>query len=812
MGKGENDSFPTAGKCDPRDLPPGVIPKYLLKTKAGNFRCLNEEPRALSYLWYMSGLHLCTMEELEKEMRVPGRRWYASDKLTYALQQKTKASTTEGEPWACLVNIQDRSKYWIGRRHVENKSEPVTIVVTLEEVYLKSTFHQKRLFQLLVAQCQRVLNNPLVCRSGSSMIEVRGKIPTKEELDLLSLVPGVSRVYEGVYNDRNGDPRSKVCLREGSGGMPTTPENKVLVLMSGGIDSPVAAYRMMTRGCNVRGIHFLNSTSDTASIVAKNRRLCEILSRIQGQFEMHYVDILKLQTQIVANVRNQNRTLIYKWCMLALSACFDDALLLVTGDSAAQVASQTLQNLGTLYGSISKGIASPLIGTPKSQIVKEARRIGTYEASIQEGADCCQYMMCKTGANLNMGRRALQACLQKITFTGLPVTRESFKNGKWVGTKEFLFTPRIADSYIMGSPSNRALRLAHKDPSISYISPDDEEKPIYFDAAAGTMMTEEVRRSMLMAPEANPNSMHLSGREARAAIEKVRSDLAQHLGVPARDIIFTSGGTESNNIALHGYRVEREAWAHPSTVGHDAARLPADAPLCRVVDVVNHETGSINTDFRRSGNGGRLHLDAAQALTKIDFSSLDLSQVDSIAVTAHKINGPVGVGALYLRNLQGNPLFTGGQQEKGIRPGTENVAAIVGFGEALRIDRSGSVHKEVEVLMVGELAALGLTINRRGETSGYIVHATLPEGYDNTQFVSLLSTKYKVEIGTGSACKTGQLNTSVYDTLNIPAAPNRSIRLSWDSFVTVSDAEKVLESIKEALKDLKPQNASASQK
>lgn len=795
--KGHTD--PQAGlRCDTRELTPGKIPRFIMKSRSGHYTCSDKEPRPLSYLWYMSDIVLCDMEELQQQMSIPGRRWFASDKRTYAIQQLTGASTKEGEPWTCLVNMQDREKYWVGKRHVEVKSTTVTLVLTLEEVYLKSTFHQKRLFHLLMKHIQRVLDTPLVCRNGSSMIEVRQKIPTKEELDLLSLVPGISRIYEGTYDDRSGDPRGKV-LREGPGGMPTAPENKVLVMMSGGIDSPVAAYRMMTRGCNVRGIHFLNSTSDVAAIVAKNRRLCEILSQVQGQFEMNYVDIHKLQTQIVANVRNQNRTLIYKWCMLTLSACFDDSLLIVTGDSAAQVASQTIQNLGVLYSSVSKGIASPLIGTPKAQIIKEARRIGTFETSIQEGADCCQYMMCKVGANLNMGRRTLRACVDKLIFSDLPVTREIYSNGKWIETKDLSFTPTF-DGFRSTAGSVSSL----KEQSYSYTTIREEDKPLYFDAAAGTIMPEEVKQAMLNAPEANANSMHLSGRMARAAVEKVRSELALHLGVSAKDIIFTSGGTESNNIALNGYRVEREQWSHPSTAGKDASCLPPDAPVCRVVDVVNHETGSITTNFQRPPNGGRLHLDASQALTKIDFSKLDLSQVDSITVTAHKINGPVGVGALYLRNLQGNPLFIGGQQEKGIRPGTENVAAIIGFGEALRIDRSTSVHKEVEALIAEELTTLGCTINRRGETTGYIAHVTLPEGFDNTQFVSLLSSKYKVETGTGSACKTGQLNTGVFEALNIPSTPTRSLRLSWDSFVSIADAEKVVDAIKGALNDLKP--------
>uniref|UniRef100_A0A0A9WAP4 Cysteine desulfurase n=1 Tax=Lygus hesperus TaxID=30085 RepID=A0A0A9WAP4_LYGHE len=116
-----------------------------------------------------------------------------------------------------------------------------------------------------------------------------------------------------------------------------------------------------------------------------------------------------------------------------------------------------------------------------------------------------------------------------------------------------------------------------------------------------------------------------------------------------------------------------------------------------------------------------------------------------MTVSAHKVNGPVGVGALYLRNRHcPHRTLVGGSQEHGIRPGTENVPAIMGFGAALRLDRSHTAHREIERLILHTLISLGCEINRRGETSGYIVHATLPVGYHNTELVSLLSTRYHV--------------------------------------------------------------------
>ncbi|EPY28151.1 thiamine biosynthesis-like protein [Angomonas deanei] len=736
----------------------------------------------------------------------PGRRWYCSDKESYALQVKTGASTTEGVNYGCLQNIRNKGQYYFGIRHGKPPVEPITLILTVADIYLKSAIHQKRYFKLLCNNISRVLDNPRVHRNGNTMIEVRKDVPTEEQIHLLSLIPGVAKIYKAAEGENSGDPRGDLIMT-GTGGMPLTPEQLALTLISGGIDSPVAAYRIMTRGCTVHGIHFLNSTNDTASVMEKNRRIADKLSLIQGRFQMHYVDISKLQSQIVANVPNNNRTLIYKWCMLALAASFDESHFIVTGDSIGQVASQTVENISTLYPTINKAVISPLVGMTKNYIIDEARRIDTYRYSIQEGADCCQYMMCKTGANLAMGRRTLEACVRRIKLSELPVLTETHFNGSLVSSENSVFLPNISvreNRIAPGAPSTRKQKEGADQGAEAAAAKEDaaadEEVPVYFDAAAGTLMPHSVKQAVMNAPEGNPNSMHASGRDARMAVEKVRSEIAAVLRVPAKDIIFTAGGTESNNIALHGYHVVRDAWSHAST--SEGAEVPEGATVVHVVDLVNHETGSIAPTLKRP-EGGRLHVDASQALTKIDFSKIDMSQVDSMTVTAHKINGPVGVGALYLRDLKCNKLFSGGSQEKGIRPGTENVPAIVGFGAALRLDRSNSAYREVEQYLVEELTKLNFDINRRGETSGYIVHATLPEGYDNTDFVTVLSTKYNVEIGTGSACKTGEENTTVYDTLGKTPAPKRSVRFSWDAFATLDDVEKVVNAVKRALTDLK---------
>ncbi|KAG5469794.1 hypothetical protein CUR178_01933 [Leishmania enriettii] len=787
----QKEKLPT----NPRTFPDDQTPNFIMKAKNGHFHFMMTEPDvSKNYLWYMSKPKLVTVPELEAEMRVPGRRWYATDKSGFELQKKNNAVVSEGESYVCLHSIKNRDLYWFGKRHAEPPMEQVTLVVSVGELYLKSAIHRKRLVRVLMDNMRRILKNHQVFRNGNTLIEVRKEVPTKEQLQLLALLPGIAKIYEASEKkgQHKGDPRGAfIC--DGAQGIPITPDQRVVALISGGIDSPVAAYRMMTRGCLVNGVHFLNSTNDTASVVEKNRRICERLSSVQGRFDMYYVDIGTLQSQIVANVPNHNRTLIYKWFMLSIAADLDDSRFIVTGDSAGQVASQTVHNISTLYPTIRKAVISPLIGMTKNFIVDEARKINTFGFSIQEGADCCQYMMCKSGANLMMGRRTLEACVRRIKLTELKVTKEVYRDGKLCESSEFTYHP---SSGMRGPDTAPAPAAQAQDASME----DDMHGVTYFDAAAGTKVAEQVRMAMLRAPQGNPNSMHMSGRAARMAVEKVRSQLAKVMHVPANDIIFTSGGTESNNIALNGYRVIREQWSHDST--RENSNIAAGATVVEVVDLVNHETGSINCNLIRP-EGGRLHVDASQALLKVDFGSLDLSQVDSIAVTAHKINGPIGVGAVYLRDLTCNRLFSGGSQEKGIRPGTENVPAIVGFGAALSLDRSHSLHKEIDTLMTEELEKMGCEINRRGETSGYIVHATLPKGYSNTDVVSRLSTKYHVEIGTGSACKTNEVSTAVYDTLGKAPAPTRSIRISWDSFATLNDAERVLIAMKNVLDEIK---------
>jgi cysteine desulfurase len=341
---------------------------------------------------------------------------------------------------------------------------------------------------------------------------------------------------------------------------------------------------------------------------------------------------------------------------------------------------------------------------------------------------------------------------------------------------------------------------------------DPAKRIVNLDCAAGTEVHRSVHAAMLRAPHGNPSTLHASGRAARMAIEQVRADVATALGVSVTDLIFTSGGTESNRIAIHGYRVvNRAAWMHASTQD-DKGDVAADdgRPTIMVMDAVNHETGSINVVTERPAGVQRLHVDACQAFLKMDLKKY-IDVVDSMSITAHKINGPIGCGVLYVRNLKQalengsiTPLFVGGVQESKLRPGTENTPAIVGLGAALRLNRAGSVHEQIDALVTSALCDMGCVINRRGTSSGFICHATIPAGVNNVDVVTFLSAVHNVEIGTGSACKSGEVNhTGVYETLGIyPIPEKRSIRLSWDHFTSLTEVERGLQALGTALKKL----------
>ena len=178
----------------------------------------------------------------------------------------------------------------------------------------------------------------------------------------------------------------------GAGGMPTGTAGRVACLLSGGIDSPVAAYRMMRRGCKVQLIHFHSYPILSRASQEKVREIAALLTTHQLRSRLMLVPFGELQQQVVLSVAPELRVVIYRRLMLRIAerlARKGGAQALVTGEVVGQVASQTLENMNVIAASSTLEILRPLVGMDKDEITVEARRIGTYGISIIPDQDCC---------------------------------------------------------------------------------------------------------------------------------------------------------------------------------------------------------------------------------------------------------------------------------------------------------------------------------------------------------------------------------------------------------------------------------------
>jgi cysteine desulfurase len=247
---------------------------------------------------------------------------------------------------------------------------------------------------------------------------------------------------------------------------------------------------------------------------------------------------------------------------------------------------------------------------------------------------------------------------------------------------------------------------------------------IYLDNAASTQIHEDVLDAMLPYLKdqyGNPSSVHRYGRLANKAVEKARKQIALLINADPSEIFLTSGGTESNNMALWGIAAKKpSSKIITSSIEHDAILEPCKKLAKNGFDIIyisvdnrgivnldelknslsddvcivsimfgNNEMGTIEpiAQIAQMCNEQKIpfHTDAVQAVGKI---SIDVKQlgIDLLSISSHKINGPKGVGALYIRNgIDVDPLILGGGQEHGLRSGTENVANIVGFGKACEL-------------------------------------------------------------------------------------------------------------------------------
>jgi thiamine biosynthesis protein ThiI len=230
----------------------------------------------------------------------------------------------------------------------------------------------------------------------------------------------------------------------GAGGLPTGTGGKVLCLLSGGIDSPVAAFQMMRRGCKARFVHFHSFPHTTLESQEKVRRILQILSRYQLESKVHFVPFAEVQREIVAYAPPALRVIIYRRFMLRIAeaiALQEGAPALVTGDSLGQVASQTLENLRTISAATNVPLFRPLIGSDKEEIMRVARQIGTYDISILPDQDCCSLFVPKHPETMAKLEQVNQA--ESLLDVGRLVAAALSGRGQEVSLPDFAPVPSV---------------------------------------------------------------------------------------------------------------------------------------------------------------------------------------------------------------------------------------------------------------------------------------------------------------------------------------------------------------------------------
>ena len=202
-------------------------------------------------------------------------------------------------------------------------------------------------------------------------------------------------LHVDVRHDRTYIYEGKVS---GFGGLPLGTNGKGMVLLSGGIDSPVAAWMMAKRGMLIEAVHFHSYPYTSPRAQQKVEELAGILASYCGRFKMHVINLLPIQEQIVMNCPEEETTILVRWFMMKIAeriAEKRDCMMLITGENLGQVASQTAEALVVTDASVTKPVMRPLIAMDKVDIMEKAKEIGTYEKSIEPYEDCCTVFLPK---------------------------------------------------------------------------------------------------------------------------------------------------------------------------------------------------------------------------------------------------------------------------------------------------------------------------------------------------------------------------------------------------------------------------------
>ncbi len=339
----------------------------------------------------------------------------------------------------------------------------------------------------------------------------------------------------------------------------------------------------------------------------------------------------------------------------------------------------------------------------------------------------------------------------------------------------------------------------------------------------------------------NASSIHHEGQSARRVVEEARESVARLVGATAREVVFTSGGTESNNAAIsgavaHGSRLHivTSALEHPSVLeplrllarrGHELTIVPgsrdgavdAGAILAAIrsdtrlvaLMLANNETGVVQpvAEVARAcrERGVLLHCDAVQAAGRIDFAFAELG-CDTLTVSAHKMHGPKGIGALIVRQgLTLEPLMSGGAQERRRRAGTENVPLAAAFGAAAALSADaprvemGRLRDRLESALLtmfgSDVAINGSGVKRVPNTSSVTFRNVDGEG------LVIALDLAGIAVSTGAACSSGRIEPShvLLAMGRTPEEARGTLRISLNRYTSEADIEATLEALKVAV-------------
>ena len=364
---------------------------------------------------------------------------------------------------------------------------------------------------------------------------------------------------------------------------------------------------------------------------------------------------------------------------------------------------------------------------------------------------------------------------------------------------------------------------------------------IYLDNSATTKVCREAADAMMkMLTEnyGNPSSLHSKGIEASKALENARQNLADALSCSKDEIFFTTSGTTANNTAIFGAvnanrrkgnRIITTSLEHPSVSecmkkledqGFEVIRLKPDMhgafspmELMNAINsktvlvsimAVNNEIGTINpinqikTALKRASSDALIHVDAVQAFGKIPLNP-GKAGIDLMTVSSHKIHGPKGAGALYIRKgVKIQPHVVGGGQEKSIFSGTEAMPAIVGFGAAVKslpnITQELAETKATRDYFVREVTKIGgVHINSPDDALPYIINLSVL-GVPSQTIVNSLS-EQGIYVSAGSACKKGH-RSEVLTAIGLdPKRIDSAIRISLSRYTTKHDLDEVVKAL-----------------